>query len=184
MILSHLSRSVVKEVDRKRLQVDGQLYDPGTYHTTAKGRHRQRAEDLSGRPVCQASARRSLDPIQGTTNAHKHPLNSLRWSANQDGQRARCTDCNLKSVIYWTAKHGAMMVVLAHENLRRMFPSQPRCGFLKTQIAIPWKPSMQGGRRRPRCFRATKTPEGQVIKKLSGSGYARIVGRRTKAHRH
>lgn len=41
-----------------------------------------------------------------------HPFGSLRWSGNQDGHYAKCKDCDLKSVIYWSNKHGAMMAAM------------------------------------------------------------------------
>ena len=39
-----------------------------------------------------------------------HPFERLRWSANGDGHYASCRDCGLRHVIYFSEKHGAMMV--------------------------------------------------------------------------
>lgn len=40
----------------------------------------------------------------------KHPFERLRWSSNGDGHYASCKDCQLKNVIYFSERHGALMV--------------------------------------------------------------------------
>lgn len=40
----------------------------------------------------------------------KHPFEKLRWSANGDGHYASCRDCQLKNVLYFSERHGALMV--------------------------------------------------------------------------
>ena len=39
-----------------------------------------------------------------------HDFGRLRWSANGDGHYASCRDCGLRHVIYFSEKHGVMMV--------------------------------------------------------------------------
>ena len=39
-----------------------------------------------------------------------HPFENLRWSANAEGHFARCKLCDQKHVIYFSNRHGAMMV--------------------------------------------------------------------------
>ena len=40
----------------------------------------------------------------------RHPFDRLRWSANGDGHYASCRECQLKNVIYFSERHGALMV--------------------------------------------------------------------------
>ena len=53
----------------------------------------------------------------------KHPFDDLRWSANQDGHYAKCRLCDLKSMIFWSCKHGVLMV-----NVLSMCLKIPRYG--------------------------------------------------------
>lgn len=46
----------------------------------------------------------------------KHPFERLRWSSNGDGHYASCKDCQLKNVIYFSERHGAL--------IRRITPCQ------------------------------------------------------------
>ena len=39
-----------------------------------------------------------------------HRLEDLKWSANAEGHFARCKACDLKHVVYYSNRHGAMMV--------------------------------------------------------------------------
>lgn len=43
-----------------------------------------------------------------------HPPNRLRWTANGEGHQARCRVCDLKNVIYFSTRHGVLMV--SHED--------------------------------------------------------------------
>ena len=39
-----------------------------------------------------------------------HPPDRLRWTANGEGHQARCRVCDLKNVIYFSTRHGVLMV--------------------------------------------------------------------------
>ena len=39
-----------------------------------------------------------------------HPRDQLRWHANGDGHYARCKQCDLKHVLYFSTRHGVLMV--------------------------------------------------------------------------
>ena len=105
-------------------------------------------------------------PLPTERQAHcNHPFSALRWSANQDGHYAKCKDCDLKSVIYWTVKHGAMMVALAHERPEGV-----------TSRAKVWVREDDASKTLKKinasqvCCRVTKTGDGQILKKDDYTG--------------
>ena len=110
-------------------------------------------------------------PLPTERQAHcHHPFSALRWSANQDGHYAKCKDCDLKSVIYWTVKHGAMMVALAHERPEGV-TSQAKVWIREDEASKTLKKINAGGPNASQvCCRVTKTGDGQVLNKDDYTG--------------
>ena len=53
-----------------------------------------------------------------------HPVDQLRWTANGEGHQARCKRCDLKNVLYFSIRHGVLVV--SHEDVARMDHEAPR----------------------------------------------------------
>ena len=103
-----------------------------------------------------------------------HAFESLRWSANQEGHYAKCTDCSLRSVIYWSSKNGALMVSLAHERPEGI-PTQAKVWVREDEKSETLQMVNHGGPTASQvCCRITKTKQGQVLKKDDYSG--EVVG--------
>lgn len=72
-----------------------------------------------------------------------HPPDRLRWTANGEGHQARCRVCDLKNVIYFSTRHGVLMV--SHEDeedekVRKMVhipPSQGEGEAYKSVHRVP-----------------------------------------------
>lgn len=90
---------------------------------------------------------------------------SLRWGANQEGHYAKCTDCGLRSVIYWSSKNGALMLSLAHERPEGI-PAQTKVWVREDEMSETLQMVNLGGPTdsQVRC-RVTKATQGQALKK-------------------
>ena len=103
-------------------------------------------------------------PTPSETQARcRHPFDSLRWSANQDGHYAKCKDCDLKSCLYWTVKHGALMVTLAHDRPPGI-PWQAKVWVEEKEDATQLQTVREGGPKPSQiCSRMSKTSTGEVL---------------------
>ena len=55
-----------------------------------------------------------------------HPFEQLVWVSNQHGHFARCKRCDLKNVLYFSERHGALVAEpAAHEALAAALPDRP-----------------------------------------------------------
>ena len=100
-----------------------------------------------------------------------HPFNELRWSANQDGHYAKCKLCDLKSVIYWSSKHGALMVAMAHDRPEGV-PWQAKVWVREEDKEVRHLQEVNEGGPLPQhvCCRVTKDKNGQVLQKDDFTG--------------
>ena len=79
----------------------------------------------------------------------KHPFEKIRWSANGDGHYGTCRACGLKHVIYFSEKHGAMMVGTGEDHATEvLFQQHPGQGIVdsgcRTAVAgIQWHEKFQ-----------------------------------------
>ena len=103
-------------------------------------------------------------PTPSETQARcRHPFDSLRWSANQDGHYAKRRDCDLKSCLYWTVKHGALMVTLAHDRPPGV-PWQAKVWVQEKEDATQLQTVREGGPKPSQiCSRVSKTSTGEVL---------------------
>ncbi|CAL1135188.1 unnamed protein product [Cladocopium goreaui] len=53
-------------------------------------------------------------PTTAQARCH-HPFESIRWSANADGHYGRCKACDLRHVIYFSERHGALVATTAQQ---------------------------------------------------------------------
>ena len=94
---------------------------------------------------------------------------SLKWTANGEGHQARCKQCNLKNVIYYSVRHGVLVV--SHEHVLRMshepppgVPEHALVWLRSDEQATHFKlPGPQGPHLHRVCRRITKDFHGQVI---------------------
>ena len=92
-----------------------------------------------------------------------HPLDKLRWSANADGHYARCKLCDLKHVIYYSVRHGVLMVTMEH-NTPPGVPEHARVWIREDKEAKLYKLVNSGGPSWDQvCCRVTKDIRGQVL---------------------
>ena len=93
----------------------------------------------------------------------KHPFDELRWSANQDGHYAKCRLCDLKSVIYWSSKHGVLMVNIHHTRPDHV-PDDTKVWVREDKKTKHLSMVNEGGPTKEQvCWRITKDKNGKVL---------------------
>eukprot|EP00435_Cladocopium_sp_Y103_P070035 s255_g34.t1 len=92
-----------------------------------------------------------------------HPFDQLRWSANGEGHYARCKRCDLKHVVYYSLRHGVMMVSMPHEPPEGL-PPEARVWIREDKGAKHYKLVNAGGPAWEQvCCRVTKDVRGQTL---------------------
>ena len=94
-----------------------------------------------------------------------HPFDSLRWSANADGHYARCKTCDLKHVIYWSVRHGVMMVAnedMVHDAPKDV-PTTAKVWLREDEAKFTQRVIAGGPKEDQICCRITKDVYGQVL---------------------
>ena len=118
-----------------------------------------------------------------------HPPDRLRWTANGEGHQARCRVCDLKNVIYFSTRHGVLMVSsedaqggdpseLAEdaEKVRRMVHTPPSPAPSNVRVKVKYERNCttfrdlsfeEIGVHELHC-RITKNLDGEVIELMRG----------------
>ena len=92
-----------------------------------------------------------------------HPFDGLRWSANAEGHYARCKRCDLKHVVYYSMRHGVMMVTMQHEAPEGL-PKEAKVWIREDKGAKHYKMINPGGPAWEQvCCRVTKDVRGEIL---------------------
>lgn len=92
-----------------------------------------------------------------------HPFDGLRWSANAEGHYARCKRCDLKHVVYYSMRHGVMMVTMPHEAPEGL-PKEAKVWIREDKGAKHYKMINPGGPAWEQvCCRVTKDVRGEIL---------------------
>ena len=73
-----------------------------------------------------------------------HPFEALRWAANADGHYARCKRCDLKHVVYYSVRHGVLMVSMDHAPPPEV-PAEAKVWIREDKMAKHFKMMNKGG---------------------------------------
>ena len=99
-----------------------------------------------------------------------HPPDRLRWTANGEGHQARCRVCDLKNVIYFSTRHGVLMV--SHEDeeeekVRKMVHIPPSPAPSNVRVKVRHTRGSMDGAHELHC-RITKDLDGNVVEIMRG----------------
>ena len=116
-----------------------------------------------------------------------HPPDRLRWTANGEGHQARCRACDLKNVIYFSTRHGVLMVSREDEDaekVRRMIHVPPSPAPSNIRVKVKYVRGCMEfqdvsfeeiGAHELHC-RITKDVDGNVVEVMRGRSEGKMKG--------